>query len=307
MKKLVLLFMLIFSLTLVACQEEPANIQIYTRDTTSGTREAFFSGIDFDDASADNTVLAEGYVEVDGNGSMMSSVTNDVNGIGYISLSGLADSGLTGLSFEGVVPTVANVLNDSYTLKRPFMYMTRVSYASTDEEDMVEAFLAYMNTTEGKAVIANKGGIVETSAQDQHWNDIKGDYPIVSNASITLTLKFGGSTSVESVAKALTTAFVPLVSGNLTFEHNHTGSGDAYKRTQGSEKDGANMLHVGFLSRGVKADSTEPAATGTYDRLAWDAVVVVVNPDNSYITNITAEALKSVYNGTIVTWDDLAA
>ncbi|HRX92307.1 MAG TPA: hypothetical protein P5042_05815, partial [Candidatus Izemoplasmatales bacterium] len=34
------------------------NITVYTRDTTSGTRDAFFSGIDFDDAVADNSVLA---------------------------------------------------------------------------------------------------------------------------------------------------------------------------------------------------------------------------------------------------------
>ena len=88
MKKILgLLSVLVLGVVLIACKSETgtkgeSTIKVYTRDTTSGTREAFFSGIDFDAATGENTPLVSGYVEVDGNGTMMSSLKNDINGIG---------------------------------------------------------------------------------------------------------------------------------------------------------------------------------------------------------------------------------
>lgn len=308
MKKfLSLLSILVLAIVLVGCKNEEtktedASIKVYTRDTTSGTREAFFSGINFKEAVGENTPLVSGYVEVDSNGTMMNSVKNDKNGIGYISLSGLEGSGLTGLSFNGVKPTEANVLNDSYGLKRPFMYISRAEYQSEDEELLVKAFLAFMKTKEGVAAILSEGGIVSSSASDPSWDSIKADHPVTDKDNSSITLKFGGSTSVEKVSKALTSAFAPLA-GNVKVEHNHTGSGDAHKRTQGSEKDGANQVHVGFLSRDIKTD--EETAENTSGRICYDAVVVVVNKDNTLITNLTADQVKGIYNGTLKLWKDV--
>ena len=72
----------------------------------------------------------------------------------------------------------ANVLNETYGLKRPFNYMTRATadYSSTEVEAIVEALVAYMGTKEGKAIIMENGGIVESTLSDQNWNDIKTDY-----------------------------------------------------------------------------------------------------------------------------------
>lgn len=308
MKKILgLLSVLVLGVVLIACKNETgtkgeSTIKVYTRDTTSGTREAFFSGIDFAAATGENTPLVTGYVEVDGNGTMMSSLKNDVNGIGYISLSGLAESGLTGLKFENVDPTEANVLSGDYGLKRPFMYMTRETYASADEEALMEAFLAFLGTKEGIAAIQSEGGIVQSSATDPSWDSIKANYPVTAKDNSAITLKFGGSTSVEKVSKALTTAFAPLA-GNVKVEHSHTGSGDAWKRTQGTEKDGANAIHMGFLSRDIK--STETHAANTSGRICYDAVVVVVNKENKLVTNLTALQIKGIYDGTFKIWNDV--
>ncbi len=76
---------------------ESATIKAYTRDTTSGTRDGFFTGIAFKDAKSDNSVLVNGYVEVASNGDMISAIKNDEYSIGYISLSSLEDSGVKGL------------------------------------------------------------------------------------------------------------------------------------------------------------------------------------------------------------------
>ncbi len=318
MKKFILLFSaLTMIFGLVSCGTEDTTtattssfdqtslIKVYTRDTTSGTREAFFKGIGFSDAVEDNALLVSGYIEVDGNGSMISSVEGDEYGIGYISLSSLEDSGLTGLSFEGVEATEANVLNDTYNLKRPFMYMTRSDWTGMEtEEAIVEAFVAYMSTVDGKATIANNSGILETSTSDQLWDDIKDNYDVCSLNNENVTIRFGGSTSVEKIAKALSAEFSAKC-GNFIADHNHTGSGDAYKRVQGSESDGANYLHIGFASRSFSTE-TEVGADGTYGQMCWDAVVVVVNADNNVITNITAEQVKKIYAGEITTWSQLA-
>lgn len=318
MKKIILAMSFIMLFVLVGCTNDTtteapttaapfdttASIQTYTRDTTSGTREAFFKGIDFKSAVDDNAELVSSYVEVSGNGAMMTSVANDANGIGYISLSTLEESGLTGLKFDSVEPTITNVLNDTYGLKRPFMYMERADWSGMEtEQQIVEAFIAFMGTVEGKAIISEKGGIVETSAADSTWATISGDYSVCGLDNSNVTVKFGGSTSVEKVAKGLSAA-LSTKCGNFEAYHNHLGSGDAYKKVQGSEANGQDLLHIGFASRGFK--DTEAGATGTFDQICWDAVVIVVNPANTSITNITAAQTKSIFGGTVTSWDGIA-
>jgi phosphate transport system substrate-binding protein len=298
------LLLLLGAASLVACEETTTTatfdtsktINVYTRDTTSGTRDAFF---------LDNEPLVDTYIEVDGNGSMISSIMNDPYGIGYISLGSLADSGLIGLDYEGTEATVANVLDGSYSLKRPFNYIVRDDWTDMDvESQIVEAFVAYMGTVDGKATIQNKHGIVSTSASDPLWDDIKSNYSVCDEDNSAVTVSFGGSTSVESIAKALSAEF-SVKCGGFVAEHNHTGSGDAYKRTQGTEADGANKLDIGFASRAFK--TTEPAVEGTTGQICWDAVVIVVNPANTAITAVTAEELRKIYEGVVTLWSDVAA
>jgi phosphate transport system substrate-binding protein len=114
----------------------------------------------------------------------------------------------------------------------------------------------------------------------------------------TVTLNFGGSTSVESIAKALTARFDQECK-YFDASHNHTGSGDAYKRTQGADKDASTKLDVGFLSRDLKAE--EAAKANTSGRICIDGIVAVVNNSNS-VTNLTKAQLKSIYETETVAW-----
>ncbi|CCV63744.1 ABC-type phosphate transport system, substrate-binding component [Alteracholeplasma palmae J233] len=313
MKKILAAFLLLLGIiTLTACTvEEPSNgggdnetpptqtdseIQGYTRDSSSGTREAFFDIIGLPKTHSETTVAK--VQESSSNGDMINKVKNDVNGIGYISLSSLDGSGLKGLKFQGVEATEDNVLNNTYELKRPFNYITKVSDEST-ESKLVEAFIAFINTQEGKKTIQDNGGIVEIKASDKKWSDIKSEYTITTQDNSAITIKFGGSTSVEKIAKALSGQFKALA-GNFQVEHNHTGSGDAYKRTQGSEKDGANAVHIGFLSRNF-GSSEANRAENTSGILAWDAVVAVVHTNNK-LTNISASNLKAIFSGIRKNW-----
>lgn len=315
MKKVILLVTaFVLTIGLAACGEvdkfdTTEGINVYTRDTESGTREAFFKGISFGDAAEDDSLLVADKTVVSGNGDMINKVSADEYGLGYISLSSLEGSGLIGLNFEGVEASKVNVLNNSYGLKRPFNYMTRASgdYANDTVEDIIEALVAYMGTAEGKAIIMENGGIVENATTEQKWNDIKAQYAICTADNSNITIVIGGSTSVEKIAKALTADFKGKC-GNFIPQHNHLGSSAAYKGTQKpSDKDSAaTYLDLGFASRGFK--DTELGSNGTFGQICWDAVVAVINEANTTMTNITIDQLKNTYDkaGVIANWEDLS-
>lgn len=290
----------ICALPLVGCSKKD-KITVYTRDTTSGTRDGFFSNIGFSKAATENTELAKNYVELAGNGDIIQAIKNDEKGIGYISLSTLETSTLKGLSYDGVSATTENVLNGTYKLTRNFNYITRTDLGSTKEGQIVEAFQAFLSTRNALETISSKHGIVNIPDNVKTWNEIKEAYPICKEDNSQITIKFGGSTSVESMAKVLSLEFSSLCGGFIT-DHNHTGSGDAFKNTQGSEKDSVNKLHIGFLSRELK--ESEKAVAGTSGRLCIDAIVAVVNKNNAY-SNTSAQELKNIYNGTITKWSEL--
>lgn len=279
-------------------------IKVYTRNTDSGTRDGFFTKIGLSSAKTDNGPLAKGYIEVSSNGAMASSLKNDEYGIGYISLASLASSGLKALTYEGIAAIEANVKAGSYSLTRNFNYVTRTDYAADSSVgQIVKAFIAFLETSEAKLTMKAADGIVDITGDEKSWDELKAGFPIASKDNSSVTIKFGGSTSVEKMAKALTSQFAPLC-GNFIPSHNHTGSGDAYKHTQGAGKDDSGALDIGFLSREINLTSDEPAEAGSYGRMAIDAIVPVVNPVNTY-TATTAAVLKDIYTGTYSTWNQV--
>ena len=313
MKKiLTILSMLLLGVSLVACGEktttvstssfdETKTINVYTRDTTSGTRTGFMEGIGFAEAASSDSVLVEGFTIKDNTG-ILSTIAIDEYGIGYVSLSSVNNT-IKGLNFNGVAPTEANVINDTYGLKRPFMWMLRADgdYPSQDVEDIVKAFVAFLGTTDGSDIINNQGAIaLPTTAT---WDSIKASYDVCIQDNSDITVRFGGSDSIQKVAQALTAAFMPKC-GNFVAEHDHTGSSDAYKRTSDPAiKDTSVGKDVGFASRNFRGAELEvPGARR--GQLAWDAIVAIVNLNNP-LTSVTAEDLKKMYDGTYTTWADI--
>ena len=293
---------------LAGCSSKEFNpeseIKLYTRDTTSGTRDGFFTGIGLSEAKEDNAPLkAEGLGTVESNGDMINSIKNDKYGIGYISMSSLEDSGLKGLYYEGVEPTEDNVLNGTYTLTRNFNYIIRSDFLNEEKEQIIEAFLAYLDTQEGKTTMQSKGGILEVKASDPTWESIKENYVIVAKDNSDITINFGGSTSVSKMAQALANEFSDLC-GNVNFSHNYHGSSDAYKKTQGTDKGSTSYLDMAFASRDFKLDSSEPALEGTYGTLCIDAIVPVVNLENT-CSQITKDQLVKMYTGVYTKWNEI--
>ena len=276
------------------------DIKVYTRDSSSGTREAFEKGVDFEGS------LTKNAIEVSSNDDM---AAKDKNGIGYTSLStDFEKNGVSALQYEGVTASSESVLDGSYKLQRPFMYVTRAAgdYGSDDKEQLVQAFLDFMqNSTEGMAIVKKNGGEVDES-KAKPWDELSKKYEAVlgkDNSAITITTC--GSTSVEKTVKASLEAFSPMA-GNFKFTMNQSGSGDAVPRVLGKEKDGPNKGDIGFASRAFKEDGSEDISkameSGQY---CIDAVVAVVNKENTDVTSLTQAQLKSIFTGETLKWEDI--
>jgi len=310
MKKVCVALSMMFVLFLAACApaadgfKKDSTINVYTRDTSSGTRDGFMNGIGFKEAAKDDSVLASGFI-VAGNAEQVSAVQTDKYAIGYVSLSTLNTALFKGLHFEGVAPTEENVLSGAYKLSRRFVYMLRDDYSiygadAAAYEALSKAFVAYMGSTEGLLSILQAGGIVDVNS-GRPWDTVRLEHPICQQNNSAYTLKIGGSDSVEKLAKDISPDFSAKC-GNVVPQHNHTGSSNAYRGTNGDASgiNDALSIHVGFASREFTA--SEPAKIKGV--VAIDAIVAIVHLDNPLI-NITADALKKIYNGTYTTWDDV--
>ena len=277
-------------------------IKVYSRDSSSGTREAFEKGVGYENKL---TKLA---TEVQSNDDMAAKVGGNLNGIGYTSLStNFEKNNIKALKFEGVIATSETVLDGSYQLQRPFEFVTRAKgdFGSDEKEQLITAFLDYLqNSKEGMEVVKAAGGEVDES-KAVAWEELAKKHPIVNKDNAKIEIKTCGSTSVEKTLKAALESFSPMA-GNFTYQMNQNGSSDAVKRTLGSEKDGANAGDIGFASRAFKTDGTEDISKAlTSGQYCLDAVVAVVSKDNNDFDNMSKEQLKNIFTGKVTKWEDI--
>lgn len=301
-KKSKIILMLIFTLIIVGCSSENSSkdeINVYTRDVASGSRQAFESIIQLD-------AITNESAQTSNNGDMATQVGNNKNAIGYVSIStDFQANNLKKLAYEGVEVSIESVNNKEYKLARPFLFITRAKgdYESNKKEQLILAFIDYMqNSIEGKEFILAAGGVVDVS-EGRPWQELKKNHPIVNQDNSNLTIVTGGSTSVSKTLTRVISSFIPLA-GNFEYQPNHTGSSDGYKRTLGSEKDGANKIDIGFVSREFKeSENTDSALkAGEY---AKDAIVVVVNEENQVVDNLNKEQLNKIFSKEIKLWQNV--
>ncbi len=306
MKKIIAI-MSVFGLVLTGCGNDDSSkegsdeINVYTRDSSSGTRSAFEELIGFEGELVDTAL------ETSGNGDMATKVGKDSIGIGYTSLTtDFESNNLMKVSYDGVEATQENVISGDYALSRPFSYVTRASgdFSSDSHEKLTVAFLDFLNNSiEGREAVSAEGGIVDLDGA-KPWTDLKGNHPILEEDNSSIVIALGGSTSVEDTIISAYESFTPFA-GGAQFEANLTGSGDGYKRVLGEEKDSANYADIGFASREFKSeeDVSKGLETGVYCK---DAIVVVISNDNeSEIDNLTKDDVYNIFTGKVKNWNDI--
>jgi phosphate transport system substrate-binding protein len=122
-----------------------SKIHVITREDGSGTRSAFESLV-----MGKAQITPRAMVQ-DSNGAVRQLVTDDPNSIGFISL-GLVNETVKALELGGVAATRENVINGSYGLSRPFLFITRGQPAGQAKQ-----FIDFTLSAEGQKLLATEG------------------------------------------------------------------------------------------------------------------------------------------------------
>jgi len=122
-----------------------AKIHVITREDGSGTRDAFVSLV-----MGESNITPRAIVQ-DSNGAVKQLVADDPNAIGFISL-GLVDVTVKALELDGVAATRENVMNGSYNLSRPFLFV-----ALAEPTGQTKEFLDFVLSAEGQQMLINEG------------------------------------------------------------------------------------------------------------------------------------------------------
>ena len=258
-----------------------AEITVISREEGSGTRGAFVElfGIEQKDADGkkvDHTIATADITS--STGVMLTSVAQDENAIGYVSLGSLKDD-VKALEIDGVAATVENVKNGSYKVSRPFNIATKEGLS-----EVAQDFIDFILSTEGQAVIAEAHYIpLDNTAA------YAGKKP---SGKITV----GGSSSVSPVMTKLKEAYIAL-NPNATIEIQTTDS------TTGMNDAASGTVDIGMSSRALKDSELEAGLTPT--TIATDGIAVIVSLENSF-TGLTSEQVRQIYMGEITNWADLA-
>lgn len=261
--------------TAVGCGSQNEKITVVSREDGSGTRSAFseLMGIVKDDK--DNTTDT---AEVTNSTSvMLTTVAGNQAAIGYVSLGSLNDT-VKAVKVDGVEATAENVKAGKYAVSRPFNIVT-----GKDLTHLAQDFISYILSTDGQAVVDEKGYISVT----------QGEAYKASGQTGTLTI--AGSTSVAPLMEVLADKYMALNSG-VKIEIQQSGS------SAGITSAVEGVCQIGMASRELKDSETAKGVTAT--KIAMDGIAVIVNKDNSY-SELTSDQIRKIYTGETTQWSDL--
>ena len=120
-------------------------IHIITREEGSGTRSAF------EDLVMDSERITPRAIVQDSNGAVRQLVAGDKDSVGFVSL-GLVDETVKAVSLGGIAPTWDNVSNGTYSLYRPFLFVTL-----SEPEGLVKNFIDFTLSAEGQQLLISEG------------------------------------------------------------------------------------------------------------------------------------------------------
>lgn len=120
-------------------------IQVITREEGSGTRDTFVQLV------MGKESISTGALNQSSNGAVREMVRTGPAAVSYISL-GLVNEDVKALNVDGVVPSHATVLDKTYKLARPFLFV--VKGAPTAE---AQAFIDYVLGADGQRLLESKG------------------------------------------------------------------------------------------------------------------------------------------------------
>ena len=250
-------------------------ITVVSREEGSGTRGAFtelFGVVDENDN--DMTTLD---AQVTNNTSvMMTTVSENEYAIGYISLGSLDESLVKAVKIDGAEATAENIENGSYKVSRPF----NVAMKPDLDNAVATDFMAFIMSTEGQQVVADKGYIPVSDVQAYAGEAPEGSCVV------------GGSSSVSPLMEKLIEAYGEVnPNGKIELQTSDSTTGMT-SAIEGS-------YDIGMASRELKEDEASQLE-GTV--IATDGIAVIVNQANP-TDDLSVDQVKSIYLGDVTTWD----
>lgn len=291
-------------LAMAACGKKEKNITVVIREQGSGTREAF------------DTVVTDGtqYLEekVDGKkvyrssknavtqtktGLVLSAVAADPNAIGYISLGSVNDTVNT-VRVGGVAASEETVLDGSYAIQRPFVVMTKKGQTLTSR---TADFLRYLKSSATEAAVKD-AGCIWLSDPARRANAGASPIPVETYEKQTALpagekIVIRGSTSMEKVIMAAAKAYAALYGVNAEDLFDIELEGSSVGRKAAENDTTGNV--IGLSSAAVVQDNIDSF------NLCLDAVAVIVNKENTAVTDLTLAQLYAIFSGSVTKFSAL--
>lgn len=270
--------------TLASCGKRAFNanddITVISREAGSGTRGAFVEllGIEQKDDKGEKVDYTVETADItQSTGVMLTSVSQNVSAIGYISLGSLNDT-VKALKIDNAEATIENVKNHSYKISRPFNIATK-----EDLSDIAKDFIAFILSSDGQKVVENTGYISAT------------DKAAYAGTKPSGKITIAGSSSVTPVMEKLKEAYIKI-NTNATIEINQSDS------TAGLNSVINGVCDIGMASRAVKDSEKEQGLTPTV--IAIDGIAIITNKENT-VDNLTQEQVREIYMGQFTKWSDV--
>ncbi|HJK12267.1 MAG TPA: phosphate ABC transporter substrate-binding protein, partial [Methanocorpusculum sp.] len=252
-----------------------SEIVLVGRDSASGTRE-FFTEFVLNDEDAAKTMQ-----ELNSNGAVQQSVAQTPGAIGYVSLEYVDDT-VKALTIDGVTPSVATVLDGTYTINRPLLMIT-----DGEATGLAKSYLDFILSAEGQQILSDNGFVPVSG----------GSTTVTPTSAVTSgTISVAGSTTVLPVAQAVAEVYMDE---HLSADIQISGGGSGVGVTSVS----SGTADIGMLSRDLKDSEKEGHDFKEYV-IGRDGIALIVHPTNT-VTELTLSQVKDIYQGTITNWKEV--
>ena len=120
-----------------------ANIVVVSRESGSGTKDAFQEIIDNKAMAVVGTAVVQGST-----GAVLNTIKGNINAIGYSSLGELTTD-VIALKVNGIEATPATVKDNTYLIKRPFLMVVK------EEDALTKEFINWVVSPEGQQIVTD--------------------------------------------------------------------------------------------------------------------------------------------------------
>lgn len=259
--------------------QEDFDITVVSREDGSGTRGAFIElvGLEAEEGGETKDLTTNEAVVQNSTNGVMQTVSQDPTAIGYVSLGSVNDS-VQKVKVDGAEATEENIESGDYNLQRPF----NLAFKKDSLDELAQDFLDFCLSDDAQN-IASEEGYIKVETKDYESKEIEGD------------LTIAGSTSVTPLMEKLVEKYKE---GNpkANIEIQSTGS------SAGIESTISDVSQIAMASRELKEDESKELDV---EVIARDGIAVVVNNEDTKMSDLTQEELKQIFSGEITNTSEL--